>query len=175
MEEIWKDINGYEGLYQISNKGNVKSLNYRRTGKEHNLQQFRNIHGILTVTLVCKGRKKQISVLSLLAEHFPKIEYKNKLYKSKADLARTYNLMPDQLHSRLHSNWTLEEALEIPIRREKRILNVKLYEYKGKFFSIEELVKISRKRRNCLERRMKRGWSVDEAVEIPLGKGGKYI
>lgn len=26
MEEIWKDIKGYEGLYQISNLGKVKSL-----------------------------------------------------------------------------------------------------------------------------------------------------
>ncbi len=26
MTEIWKDIEGYEGLYQISNLGNVKSL-----------------------------------------------------------------------------------------------------------------------------------------------------
>lgn len=24
--EVWKDINGYEGLYQISNYGNVRSL-----------------------------------------------------------------------------------------------------------------------------------------------------
>lgn len=27
MEEIWKDIPGYEGLYQVSNLGRVKSLN----------------------------------------------------------------------------------------------------------------------------------------------------
>ena len=26
MQEVWKDIKGYEGLYQISNLGNVKSL-----------------------------------------------------------------------------------------------------------------------------------------------------
>lgn len=26
MTEIWKDIQGYEGFYQISNLGNVKSL-----------------------------------------------------------------------------------------------------------------------------------------------------
>lgn len=26
MEEIWKDITGYEGLYQVSNLGNVKSF-----------------------------------------------------------------------------------------------------------------------------------------------------
>lgn len=32
--EIWKDIKGYEGLYQVSNLGRIKSLNYRRTKKE---------------------------------------------------------------------------------------------------------------------------------------------
>ena len=26
MQEIWKDIEGYEGLYQVSNKGRVKSI-----------------------------------------------------------------------------------------------------------------------------------------------------
>ena len=26
MQELWRDINGYEGLYQISNFGNVKSV-----------------------------------------------------------------------------------------------------------------------------------------------------
>ena len=26
MKEIWKDIKGYEGLYQVSNLGNVRSM-----------------------------------------------------------------------------------------------------------------------------------------------------
>lgn len=30
MEEIWKDIKGYEGLYQISNLGRVKSLRFNK-------------------------------------------------------------------------------------------------------------------------------------------------
>lgn len=29
MQEIWKDVTGYEGIYQVSNLGNVKSL-YRK-------------------------------------------------------------------------------------------------------------------------------------------------
>ena len=29
MEEIWKDIKGYEGLYQVSNLGRVRSLKHR--------------------------------------------------------------------------------------------------------------------------------------------------
>ena len=39
MEEIWKDIEGYEGLYQVSNLGRVTSLNYGKTGKERLLKQ----------------------------------------------------------------------------------------------------------------------------------------
>jgi len=35
-QEIFKDIPWYEWLYQVSNLGNVKSLNYLRTWKEHN-------------------------------------------------------------------------------------------------------------------------------------------
>ena len=34
MEEIWKDIKGYEGLYQVSNLGRVKSL--KRLAKSNN-------------------------------------------------------------------------------------------------------------------------------------------
>lgn len=35
MQEIWKDIKGYEELYQISNLGNVKSLKRKTLGKKH--------------------------------------------------------------------------------------------------------------------------------------------
>lgn len=31
MEEIWKPIAGYEGLYEVSNLGRVRSLNYNHT------------------------------------------------------------------------------------------------------------------------------------------------
>lgn len=34
----WKGIPGYEGMYQVSNFGNVKSLNYNKTGKERLLK-----------------------------------------------------------------------------------------------------------------------------------------
>lgn len=38
MKEIWKDIRGYEGLYQVSNLGNVRSLNYNRQNKIKNIK-----------------------------------------------------------------------------------------------------------------------------------------
>lgn len=36
--EIWKDIKGFEGRYQVSNLGNVRSLNYRRKNITQNLK-----------------------------------------------------------------------------------------------------------------------------------------
>ena len=36
-KEIWKDIKGYEGLYQVSNLGNVKSLyKFHKMNKNYN-------------------------------------------------------------------------------------------------------------------------------------------
>ena len=35
MEEIWKDVVGYEGLYQVSNLGRVKSVAYMRKLGNH--------------------------------------------------------------------------------------------------------------------------------------------
>ena len=37
MEEVWKDIKGYEGLYQVSNLGRIKSL--KRFKKNHSKLQ----------------------------------------------------------------------------------------------------------------------------------------
>lgn len=36
--EIWKDVTGYEGYYQVSSLGNVRSLNYHKTGRVQNLK-----------------------------------------------------------------------------------------------------------------------------------------
>jgi len=73
MKEVWKDIKGYEGLYQVSNLGRVKSLS--RDGVKN---QFRDIENIMIpnntrysrITL-CNGiEKKQYSVHRLVAIAF---------------------------------------------------------------------------------------------------------
>ena len=40
MEEIWKDIKDFEGLYQISSRGNVRSLD--RTDNNNHFKKERN-------------------------------------------------------------------------------------------------------------------------------------
>lgn len=70
MEEIWKDIDGYEGVYQISNLGNVKSLNYCGRGYAKNLTPKCNNSGRLWVELAFNGNKKPMLIHRLVAIAF---------------------------------------------------------------------------------------------------------
>jgi hypothetical protein len=67
--EIWKTIKGYEN-YQISNLGNVKSLNYRRTNKEKTLILRKNTHGYKVCYLYINGFSKTKQVHQLVAIAF---------------------------------------------------------------------------------------------------------
>ena len=68
MQEIWKDIEGYEGLYQISNYGNVKSLNYKGHMSEHLLSK---LPGEYKRVILYKNKcKKTIAIHRLVAQAF---------------------------------------------------------------------------------------------------------
>ena len=69
-EEVWKPIKDYEGLYEISNLGRVKSLNYKKTGKEKILKNVENNYGYLMVGLTKNGKQKLFLVHRLVAEAF---------------------------------------------------------------------------------------------------------
>ena len=79
MEEIWKDIKGYEELYQVSNLGRIKSLKrkvYAGNGKMR--WQYERImsnkktngNGYNIVSLNKNGKSKNRYVHRLVAEMF---------------------------------------------------------------------------------------------------------
>ena len=70
MNEIWKDIVGYEKIYQASNLGRVKSLNYSRTGKEKILRPGLSSNGYYHVSLFKNGEMKDFKVHRLVALSF---------------------------------------------------------------------------------------------------------
>ena len=70
MKEEWRDIAGYEGKYQVSNLGRVKSLNYKRTGKHKILKLLKGSDGYFYIGLCKNGIKKNNLVHRLIAQSF---------------------------------------------------------------------------------------------------------
>lgn len=70
MQEVWADINGYEGLYQISNMGRVKSLAKPSNAGEVIVKLSANNNGYLRVNLWKNHRYRTVLVHRLVAMHF---------------------------------------------------------------------------------------------------------
>lgn len=74
MEEEWRDIKGYEGLYQISNKGKIKSLE-RLSPQKHLIPEkiLNTCHaeaGYVDVSLYKDGKRMHKKPHKLVAEAF---------------------------------------------------------------------------------------------------------
>ena len=74
MEEIWKDIKDFEGLYQVSNRGNVRSLdrtdNNNHFQKGHLLPLCNNRKGYKNVGLWKNNKQSMRQVHRLVGEAF---------------------------------------------------------------------------------------------------------
>ena len=82
MEE-WKDIQGYEGMYQISSHGRVRSFKYN---KPKILKPQRHYKGYLFITLHKNGISKKYKIHRLVAQAFipnpnnyPQVNHKDEI------------------------------------------------------------------------------------------------
>lgn len=113
MEEIWKDIEGYDGDYQVSSLGRVKSL---KNGKERILKPYKLNTGYLSINLCKNGKKKASRINRLVAEAFlpnpenlPEVDHLN---DNRTD-NRAENL---QWISRVENNRKRQSGIAIPRR-----------------------------------------------------------
>ena len=75
MHEEWKPIDGFEGLYEISSYGRVKSFKVYQSGKI--LKPSPDLNGYLRLSLAKEGKNKYVNVHRLVAEAFlPRISGK---------------------------------------------------------------------------------------------------
>lgn len=116
MEEIWKDIEGYEGFYQVSNLGGIKSIDriasdgrgtYPLRGRGINQVIQSNGYGMLTL---CKnGIRKPILCHRLVAiafipnpEKLPFVNHKNGIkHDNRAGNLEWVSIRENQAHARM--------------------------------------------------------------------------
>ena len=106
--EVWKNIPDFDN-YQVSNLGNIRSLNYRNTGNVRLLSQNIDKQGRHQITLCKEGKyfPKRISVLMAMAflnhkpcgtkiviDHIDNVTGNNKLYNLQK-VTHRYNLSKD--------------------------------------------------------------------------------
>ena len=69
-KEVWRDIEGYEGLYQVSSEGRVKSLGRKWRKSERILKPSMDRDGYLQVVLCAGGKPKTLKVHRLVCQAF---------------------------------------------------------------------------------------------------------
>lgn len=142
--EIWKDIPGYEGKYQVSNLGNVKSINYKQTGREGLLTPVDTANGYCGVNLRDKiSHKKLVNVHRLVGtlfvpnpENKPQINHINGDKRdNRADNLEWCTASENQNHS-----------LGIGLRHTRKVLQ---YDKEGNFIKEWDSVKSATEAMAC--------------------------
>ena len=130
MEE-WKDIVGYEGFYQISNRGKVRSIDRIVSGRNYKGTELKPLesYGYYAVQLRKKVTKGCFFIHRLVASHFLDV-------KEGFDFV---NHKDENKQNNLYSN------LEWCTRSENSIHSNKGAGFLTRKFSIEEILKIRSK------------------------------
>ena len=167
--EIWKDIKDFEGKYQISTNGHVKSLNYNNTGKEKVLIPKINKQGHLEITLNKNDKHYYRMISRLVIETFTNI----KLTKNDIIMYKDGNKTNCDLDNMYLITRGKRQELTYDLDRRYR----PKYEYYGEYLPTKEISKITGIKAKRIRERVKcLYWNIYEAAEIPVAiqnkKGG---
>lgn len=146
--EIWKEIKGYEGRYQVSSYGRVKSF----IGKEKIIREQGNNAGYCQVTL-CDGHdKKMFLVHRLVAETFipnpdnlPWVNHKDEIphhnfVENLEWCTAKYNIGYGTAPERRKETIRKKEVIKKSVKGNYHTRKVEQYDMKGKFIKCYDSV-----------------------------------
>jgi hypothetical protein len=140
--ENYKDIQGFEGYYQVSNLGNVKRLNsitsHSRRRREGVLKQYKRKNGYSSVDLCVSGIKKTFLVHRLVAFTF--------LNNSKEEVNHINGIKSDNRLENLEWNTRSENQLHsirIGLRTSKGIKNSQSKLNESQVMEIRQMVALN--------------------------------
>lgn len=152
--EMWKDIVGYEGMYQVSSAGRIRSVDriiVYSNGRAHYytgkiLNGFVKPDGYMAVDLYRYGKKKKFYVHRLVAEHF--VKNKDCLHNNEVNHIdeNKLNNSADNLEwctsseNKLHGT-CIERANKTRKRRHTGEKPVGLFDLSGKMIQVFDCIK----------------------------------
>lgn len=138
MEEIWKDIKGFEN-YQISNLGHIKNIKYHRQQKSQILKPHQKENGYLSITLSKNGKTKIFYIHRLVANYF----VDNKAGKpcvNHKDGCRNNNIA-ENLEWVTHSENTKHSYRELGYKISKETIQKRVQTHKNNYVMSEDTKK----------------------------------
>lgn len=154
MKEIWKDVKNYEGLYQVSNLGNIKSS--KREGSAGGFIKSLLTNGYYSVNLWKSGKAKMKRIHRLVCEAF--IENTDNKPQINHINGNKLNNRIDNLEWATQSE-NMKHAYKIGLTKSPMIgrvgkLNgkskaINQYNLSGCFIKIYESIEIAAKETNC--------------------------
>lgn len=111
MKEIWLKIKDYDGMYEISNLGRIKSL---KRNSERILSLTKDRYGYLGVRLCKNGIMKRFKVHRLVAEYF--IDNPNNLFEVNHIDGNKENNVVDNLEWSTRSQ-NLKHAFKLKLKK----------------------------------------------------------
>ena len=153
--EQWRDVDGYDGMYQVSDLGRVRSLKY---GKVKVMKQGKNRKGYLFVNLHRYGKQKNVSVHRLVASafipnddesktqinHINEVKSENRVSNLEWCSAQ-YNSTYNDIHHRTKRSQLKRDKIRPLYRPDLSIKeNIELFRANGIECSIDTVIRLKR-------------------------------
>lgn len=158
-KEIWKDIKDYEGLYQVSNLGKVRSLDHIRKNEKYENQKcltkgrmlkpaIQKESGYAFVVLSKNGKTKGFRVHRLVAETFIQNPYNYRCVNHKDENKQNNNVNNLEFCSHKYNNNYGTKPKRISKANSKSVIQYdKEYNFIKIWESITEAEKYLKKKR----------------------------
>ena len=153
--ETWKSIAGYEGLYEVSDLGRVKSLWY---GKEKILKPQKNTGGYLHVDLYKDGKVKHTLVHRIVADTFipnpnnlKTVNHKDEIKSNNSASNLEWMSLEDNLNYGTHNKRVSEANINHPsLSKKVKMLEKKTGELLATFPSTNEADRVTGIYKSCI-------------------------